>query len=211
MLIPAVILAAGRSTRMGRAKANLPLDADTFVTRIIRTFRDAGVSDVVVVLGHDADAIAAAVSASGHTARLVINADYDRGQLSSLQAGLALVDRPGVNGMLMTLVDVPLVSPSTVRAVLERYQASRAPVVRPVRGSQHGHPILIDRSLFPELRAATDAAGARPVIRAHASPSGDVPVEDDGAFRDIDTMEEYRRLIGGDAGGARPDATGSNQ
>ncbi len=191
---------------MGRAKATLPVDGDTFLTRILRTFRDAGVDDLVVVLGHDADVIAPLVTASGLPARIVINTDYNRGQLSSLQAGLALVDRPGIDGILMTLVDVPLVSAATVRAVLDRYRLSRAPIVRPINGTRHGHPILIDRSLFAALRSASDDVGAKPVVRAYASAAGDIPVDDEGAFSDIDTIEEYQRLIGRSAGGALSDA-----
>src|SRR5215470_4874464 len=139
-MIPALVLAAGRSTRMGRAKASLPIDErETFLTRIVRTLLEAGVDDVVVVLGHDAEAIADSFSASGLTARLAWNRDYDRGQLSSLQAGLALVDRPGVSAVLVTLVDVPLVSAATVRRVLDRYRETRAPIVRPIDGARHGH------------------------------------------------------------------------
>src|SRR5262245_64328426 len=120
-MIPALVLAAGRSTRMGRPKACLPIDErDTFLSRIVRTLLDAGVDDVVVVLGHEAAAIADAFAASGLPARLVLNREYDRGQLSSLQAGLAVVDRPGVSAVLVTLVDVPLVSVATVRRVLAR-------------------------------------------------------------------------------------------
>lgn len=196
VLIPAVVLAAGRSSRMGRAKAALPIGRETFLTRILRTFHEAGVNDIVVVLGHDADAIAPLVNTSPYGARVVVNPGYDRGQLSSLQAGLALVDRPGLDGILMTLVDLPLVSSDTVRAVLDRFRTSRAPIVRPVSGARHGHPILIARTLFGALRLATDAEGAKPVVRAHVSAAGDVVVNDEGAFQDIDTMEEYARLIG---------------
>ena len=202
-LISAVVLAAGRSTRMGRAKANLPLDGDTFLTRIIRTFHDAGVDDVVVVLGHEAETIAPVVAASGLGARVVINNYYDRGQFSSLLTGLDAADRPGVAAILMTLVDVPLFAASTVRAVLDRYHSTHAPIVRPVDGSRHGHPIVIDRSLFSTLRAASEDEGAKPVVRANATSAGDVLVEDEGAFRDIDTIEEYQRLIGDDGGGRR--------
>jgi CTP:molybdopterin cytidylyltransferase MocA len=203
-LITAVVLAAGRSTRMGRAKAMLPLHGETFLTHIIRTFRDAGVTDVVVVLGHEADAIAQTVQSSGLLARVVINSNYDRGQLSSLLAGLDAADQPGVAAILMTLVDVPLVSASTIRAVLDRYEKTRASIVRPVNGSRHGHPILIDRILFPALRAAGDATGAKPIVRANASTEGDVPVDDPGAFCDIDTMDDYARFIGDDAVGRGP-------
>jgi molybdenum cofactor cytidylyltransferase len=195
-MIPALVLAAGRSTRMGRPKATLPIDEhDTFLSRIIRTFRDAGADDVVVVLGHDAETIATSLAASDMRARLVINADYDRGQLSSLQAGLAVIDRPGVEALLLTLVDVPLVTASTVRAVVERYRITRAPIVRPVQGDRHGHPLVIDRALFDALRAGDARAGAKPIVRAHASAAGDVAVDDEGAFADFDTMEDYHRLI----------------
>jgi molybdenum cofactor cytidylyltransferase len=202
-MIPALVLAAGRSTRMGRPKATLPIDEhDTFLSRIVRTFRDAGADDVVVVLGHDAETIVTSLAASDVRARLVINADYDRGQLSSLQAGLAVIDRPGVEALLLTLVDVPLVTASTVRAVVARYRITRAPIVRPVQGDRHGHPLVIDRALFDALRAGDARAGAKPIVRAHASAAGDVAVDDEGAFADFDTMEDYQRLISrsGDAG-----------
>ena len=94
-----------------------------------------------------------------------------------------------------TLVDVPLVSAATVRAVLDRYRTTRAPVVRPVRGALHGHPVLVDRSLFDKIRAADPQRGAKPIIRAHVSAAGDVEVEDEGAFFDVDTPEDYKRLV----------------
>jgi CTP:molybdopterin cytidylyltransferase MocA len=195
-VIPAIVLAAGKSSRMGRPKAILPLDGDTFLTRIVRTFADAGVEDIVVVVGHDADAIVASfATVDGVAARFVDNPDYEQGQLSSLLTGLRLVDRPGVVGVLMTLVDVPLVSAATVRAVVDRYRTTRAPIVRPVQGNRHGHPVFIDRSLFDALRHADPSAGAKPIIRANVSPAGDVVVDDDGAFADADTPDDYERLV----------------
>jgi molybdenum cofactor cytidylyltransferase len=200
-VIPAIVLAAGKSTRMGRPKATLPLDGpagpgnnDTFLSRIVRTFIDAGVEDVVVVVGHDAGAIVESFARSGVTARFVENPDYEEGQLSSLIAGLRVVDRPGVVAALMTLVDVPLVSASTVRAVVDRYRQTHARIVRPVRGDEHGHPVLIDRALFDAIRRADPAVGAKPIIRANVSAAGDVAVEDPGAFSDFDTPEDYNRL-----------------
>ena len=182
---------------MGRPKATLPLDrGDTFLTRIVRTFTAASVEDVVVVVGHDADAIAGSFANVDLIARFVENPDYEQGQLSSLVAGLRVVDRPGVVAVLVTLVDVPLVSEATVRAVIDRYRETRAPVVRPVRGNEHGHPVLIDRSLFDALRHADPAVGAKAVIRAHASAAGDVAVDDPGAFVDADTPDDYERMRG---------------
>jgi CTP:molybdopterin cytidylyltransferase MocA len=190
-MIPAVVLAAGKSTRMGRTKALLPLGDETFVSRIVHTFRAAGVEDVVVVVGHDADLVARALRAMDPAPRVILNPDYESGQLSSILAGLRAVDRPGVAAMLMTLVDVPLVTAETVRAVLMRYRSTSAPVVRPVNGDRHGHPVLVDRRLFGQLRGADSAGGVKPIVRANASAAGDVEVLDDGAFTDIDTPEEY--------------------
>jgi molybdenum cofactor cytidylyltransferase len=194
-VIPAIVLAAGKSSRMGRPKATLPLDGgDSFLTRIIRTFLAAGVTDVIVVVGHDADAAIRAVSEHDLSVTFVENPDYEQGQLTSLLAGLRVVDRPGVVAVLITLVDVPLIRPSTVRAVIDKYIETHAPVVRPVRAGDHGHPVLIDRSLFGALRHADPRLGAKPIVRAHASAAGDVPIDDDGAFADADTPQEYERL-----------------
>jgi molybdenum cofactor cytidylyltransferase len=202
MVIPAIVLAAGKSTRMGRVKANLPLGGGhTFLSRVVSTLLEAGADDVVVVVGHEADAVMTTFGASGLPARFVRNAEYERGQWSSLAAGLAVIDRPGVQAALVTLVDVPLVSAATVRAVVDRYRQSRAPVVRPTCGAEHGHPLLIDRSLFEMLRRADPDAGVKPIVRAYASRQGDVEVDDKGAFLDIDTPEAYegavRRLAAG--------------
>jgi molybdenum cofactor cytidylyltransferase len=202
-VIPAIVLAAGRSSRMGRAKATLPAgDGHTFLTRIVQTLLDAGVDDVIVVVGHDADLIAGSFSDSGLPARFVVNHDYDRGQLSSLVAGLNAIDRPGVAAALLTLVDVPLVSASTVRAVIDSYRRTHAPIVRPTSGDRHGHPLLIDRSLFDALRGADPSAGAKSIVRTHASNAGDIAIEDEGAFLDVDTEEEYRKTIASRFGGA---------
>jgi molybdenum cofactor cytidylyltransferase len=193
-VIPAIVLAAGKSTRMGRPKAMLPLEGgDTFLTRIVRTFLDADIDDVVVVVGADANVIVNAFARSGLAARFVENTEFEQGQLSSLLVGLRVVDRPGLAATLITLVDVPFVSPSTVRAVVDRYRRTHAPIVRPVSGARHGHPVLIDRSLFDAIRAAEPGAGAKEIVRAHASSVGDVEVNDEGAFVDIDTPEEYER------------------
>jgi molybdenum cofactor cytidylyltransferase len=204
-MLPAVLLAAGKSTRMGRSKATLSVDAaDTFLTRIVRTLEAAEVEDVVVVVGHEADAIVESVTSRGLSPRFVVNRDYETGQLSSILAGLRAIDRPGVGGMLLTLVDVPLVAVSTVRSVIARYRATHAPIVRPVqrvRGApgvetiRHGHPVIIDRRLFEALRSANPATGAKPVVRAHVSGEGDVEVEDEGAFVDVDTPEDYLRFF----------------
>jgi len=92
-----------------------------------------------------------------------------------------------------------------VRAVVDHYRRTRLPIVRPTSGERHGHPLLIDRSLFDALRAADPSTGAKPIVRAHASAAGDVAVEDEGAFLDVDTEEEYRQTIASRFGGVAGD------
>lgn len=197
VVIPAVVLAAGLSARMGRLKAALPVDdRDTFLTRIVRTFHAAGVERVIVVLGHQASRVQRLLEDAGLRPDVVVNPVYEQGQLSSLLAGLAAAEAMGAEAMLLMLVDAPMVSPDTVRAVVARFRQTHAPVVRPVRGPEHGHPVLIGRSLFGALREADPAYGAKPIVRGYVSEAGDVAVEDPGAFMDIDTPDAYRRAFG---------------
>jgi molybdenum cofactor cytidylyltransferase len=192
-VIPAIVLAAGASSRMGRTKALLETDrpGETFLGRLVSTLRQAGVEDVVVVVGRDPEVRAAAEAAG---ARVVENREPDRGQLSSLVTGLDVVDRPGVRGALVALVDAPLVSVGTVRAVLDEYRRGGGGLVRPANAGRHGHPAVFDRTLFPELRRADPAAGARAVVRR--TTVREVEVADAGAFEDIDTPADYERLFG---------------
>jgi len=194
IMVVGIILAAGSSSRMGRPKALLPIGQDLFVTRVCRTLRDAGVDDLVVVAGPEHEAIADALAAAGLPARVVENRRRDEGQLSSVLAGLAVADRPGVDAVLVHLVDAPLVRPETARAVLDAYFRTHAPVVRPAVGGRHGHPVLFARSVFDQLRRADPGVGARGVVQAHAADVCNVPVDDEGACRDIDTPEDYARL-----------------
>jgi molybdenum cofactor cytidylyltransferase len=207
-MISAIVLAAGLSSRMGgRPKALLPIiGGETFVTRIARTLLAAEITDIVVVVGHHGERVHDVIRDSGLHVRVVDNNRYAEGQFSSILAGLEAVERPEVSGALLALVDAPLFAVSTVRALVARFEATRAPVVRAVRGAKHGHPVLIRADLFDEIRRADPTTGAKPVIRAYASESGDVPVDDAGAFIDVDTPEDYVRFVGepdSDAGRVR--------
>ena len=198
-VIPGVVLAGGASSRMGgRPKALLPTGHgdETFLARIVSALREGGVDDVVVVAGYHVEAIGRAAKLMAAPVRVLRNPAPERGQLSSLQVALTAIDHPGVGAMLVTLVDLPLLSPATVRAVLKGYRRTGAPIVRPARDGRHGHPILFDRSLFDELRSGDPELGAKPVVRAHAAQGLEVEIADDGPFADVDTPEDYERVFG---------------
>jgi len=197
LVYPLIILAAGDSTRMGRPKAVLPApDGVPFVVRIVRSFEEAGIGEVIVVTGRHHAAIEAVLAAAALTRppRLVRNEDPDRGQLSSIWVGMdAMTGDPAA--LLVTLVDVPMVTPATISAVLAAWRRTHAPIVRPAVGTQHGHPVLFARQLFGELRSAPLDAGAKTVVRAYASAIVNVEVDDRGCLVDVDTPDEYRRLV----------------
>jgi len=196
-MVVGIILAAGASSRMGRPKALLPIGDDTFVVRVCRTLLEAGVDDLIVVSGAEHGPVAEAVSRAGVPVRVVENPRRDEGQLSSVLAGLAVADRPGVDAVLVHLVDAPLVRPETARAVLDAFLRTRAPIVRPSVGGRHGHPVLFARRMFDDLRRADPAVGARAVVGAHAAEICDVQIDDDGAWQDFDTPEDFARLTKG--------------
>lgn len=196
-MLSAIILAAGDSTRMGSPKALLPVPGGpAFVSAIVKTLAAAAISDIVIVTGRDHDRVVEALQRDtlSAVARVVRNPDPGRGQLSSLWAGMDAVVSSSTEAIIMTLVDVPLVAAATVRRVIDEWQRTRAPIVRPARGGRHGHPVIFDRVLFDELRQAPLDAGAKVVVRAHASAIVDVEVDDEGSLTDVDTPADYAAL-----------------
>jgi molybdenum cofactor cytidylyltransferase len=193
-MVVGIILAAGDSTRMGRPKALLADDdGRPFVARLVRTYVDAGIRDVVVVTGRDHAAVTNALAADSLPVRpaVVNNPDPSRGQLSSVLVGLEAAVARGADAVLVTLVDVPLLHASTIRAIVDVWTSSRAPIVRPAIGDRHGHPVLFDGTLFDELRRAPLAEGAKTVMRAWAAAIVNVPVDDEGCLADVDTPQDY--------------------
>jgi CTP:molybdopterin cytidylyltransferase MocA len=181
----AIILAAGASSRMGRVKALLELDGESFVTRLARVL-GVHCDPVVVVLGHHADAIREAAPGL----EFAVNPDPERGMLSSLQTGLAAVDRS--RGVLFTPVDTPAVSEATV-ARLAAALADGAPAAVPVFGGKRGHPVAISGELARQLLALPLTERANSVIRSAGGI--EIPVEDPGVVLEVDTPADYRELL----------------
>ena len=195
--VAGVILAAGASSRMGQPKGALPLSAggETIVQRVVRVLAAAGLPRIVVVTGAH-PSVADTLPADDSRVTVVHHAGWAAGQLSSLQCGLRWLQETGpLEAAVVTLVDVPFVQADTVVRVLEAWQDSRAPIVRPAHEDRHGHPVVFDASVFDALLAADPEQGAKPVVRAHGGRILNVPVEDEGAFLDVDTPEEFAQAL----------------
>ena len=197
-MIAGVVLAAGESTRMGQPKALLPdPEGCPFVVRVVRTLAAAGLGEIVVVTGTQHPAISAALARDvpDLKVRCALNRFPARGQLSSLHVGMDEAITPGTDALMVTLVDVPLVRASTVRAVMDEWRSSRAAIVRPAIGDSHGHPVIFDRRLFAALRHAPLESGAKSVVRAYEDDIVNVAVDDEGCLADVDTPDDYRTLL----------------
>jgi CTP:molybdopterin cytidylyltransferase MocA len=194
---------------MGRPKATLDApDGRPFVASIVRALAAAGLSRIVIVTGRDHHRVVEAIGSDLPPVRplIVRNSDPSRGQLSSLWTAMDACVTPESEGLMMTLVDVPLVAPETVRRVIDVWRRTRAPIVRPALGDRHGHPVIFDRAVFEELRAAPLESGAKVVVRAHAHELIDVAVDDEGSLIDVDTPADYAALRASGRKSDSPDA-----
>lgn len=187
-----VVLAAGRSTRMGRTKPLLEVGGETFLSRAIGALRDGGCETIVVVAGYGDETAANARDAG---ALVVRNRDLDSEQIDSLRLALgALPD--GTRAAVVLPVDHPLVRGTTVAALIARWREAPDRIVRPVHEGRPGHPTVFPRVVWPDL-APRLPRGARTLVEDAAHATLDVAVHDTGVIADIDTPEAYARWVEG--------------
>lgn len=187
-----MILAAGSSTRLGRPKQLLDLDGEPLLRHTIRNALGSRLDEVVVVLGARAAEIDGAVGYLGQ--RTVVNPSYEEGQSTSMRLGLESI-RPESDAVLFLLGDQPGVRPALIDALLARYDDSRASIVQGRFQGKPGNPVLIARSLFPELAEIEGDEGARSIVAAHRGEISFVDLPDTSAPQDVDTDEDYRALV----------------
>jgi molybdenum cofactor cytidylyltransferase len=184
-----VILAAGAGRRLSGCKALLDLGGRTALERCLETLRAAGLDELRVVLGHQADEVQAAVDLS--SVQVVLNPDPDRGQTSSVRLGLG-ADAGPPHGCLLHTVDHPLVRARDVRALLQAWEARAAgvEVVVPSVDGRRGHPVLLGAGPVAELLALRDEQPAHAVVRRDLDRIEHVVLDAPWTVRDIDRPDD---------------------
>lgn len=190
----AIVLAAGRSTRMGEAKQLLRLGESTVLGQTLENVRAAGVDEIVLVLGFSAQSIREQLPISViEGLKIVVNQAYEQGMASSLREGLSALD-PQTEAALVVLADQPFTRPETLNRLIEEHRRTHAQIVIPMYKGSRGNPVLLDRSVFPEVMALDGDVGCRAIFGSHPEGIVKVEVDDMGILLDIDSKDDYERL-----------------
>lgn len=195
MSLAGVVLAAGRSARMGSPKALLDFLGVPFLTRILEALEAVEIKTRVVVLGPDMPRIQPAIA--GHDCMIVENPEPETGPIESLRGALRALQPLQPSAILVWPVDLPHVRVTTVERVMEAHRRSKAPVVVPTFAERRGHPVIWGARLFGELLEdpLATTAGARVVLHRHEGEIAAVPVDDPAVVDQVNTPEDYERLI----------------
>ncbi len=191
-MIAGVLLAAGNSSRMGQPKALLPFNGVSFIDTILSNLNKAGCHPLISILGEKADLICKQTDVDHFMC--VNNPHPEQGMLSSLQ--LAIRQLPAkVTGFILSLVDHPAVQADTYQALYKKALDNPERIIIPDFFGQHGHPVYFGRVFFEALLNAPAHLGARHVVESNRNRVIYLPVDDEGVILDIDTPEDYNRLV----------------
>jgi molybdenum cofactor cytidylyltransferase len=192
-MLAAVILAGGASRRMGAPKALLSYQGRPFLEHLLDVARHPKIGVRRIVLGADAEPIAKEVNLSSD--EIVINDQWEKGQLSSIQAALRSLP-PQTDGVILLLIDHPLISSTLVSELVESFYSSSKPIVLPVHEGRRGHPVIFSSALYQELMDAPLETGARSVVWAHAGEVQIVQTSEEGCVLNLNDPDTMKKALG---------------
>jgi molybdenum cofactor cytidylyltransferase len=190
-IVSAIVLAAGRSLRMGRNKLLLPYRGKTIIEHTVDALVASRAGEVIVVLGHEGAQVQRRLA--GRSVRFVENADYRQGMSRSIQTGLRQVSA-AAEGILISLGDQPLVEPEEVDQLIDAFFRTGRLIIAPVFRGQRGNPVILHVAFRNEILALEGDVGCREILARHPDDIGLVPMTTDHVLRDIDELEDYQRL-----------------
>jgi len=192
MITGAVVLAAGKSERMGQNKLFLSLNGKALIDNILDAVAAAGIDEQVVVLGYKPELVIEA-SKRLHTMKIVVNEDYEQGMISSFQRGLQVLHH--VDAAFLVLGDEPIFDPCILRLMVQKMENSRgeALIACPIYKGKKGHPLLFHRKLFEEILKLKSSQTIREVVHKYADRLLTIEAPQ-WTLMDIDTPEDYARI-----------------
>ena len=187
-------MAAGESKRMQPAfKPLLKWGKRTVIGECVHQMRNSGLADIFVVLGHREADIRSSLAGTG--VQFVVNDEYQKGMLTSVKTGLAMLG-PNTDAVLIALVDQPMIKTDLINKLIEAYGDGSKGIIIPTYQGKHGHPVIVSTNNVEEIMQLDEAnpEGLKAFINAHKDDWLEVPVETTAVIEDMDTPEEYARL-----------------
>ncbi len=192
MKIAGIILAAGSASRMGRLKQILPFKNSTLLGEVIRQARASNLHEFTAVLGHSASEVKEAVDFSG--INVVINQNHEHGMSTSLIQGIQAISQKCSAAMFL-LGDQPLVTSNTINQLIDEFSKTTPLILIPTCDGKRGNPVVIHRSLFPELEMLTQDTGARVLFKRYKDQLQEFEIKDTAILTDVDTWQVYQELV----------------
>jgi molybdenum cofactor cytidylyltransferase len=221
-MLAAVILSGGASSRMGSPKALIPFRGSTFLGHLLVVIHQSkkeqtpdervegervkdgpshksseathAIGCTRVVVGAHTEEIAAKVPLAAD--EIVVNPHWQQGPLSSIQAAIRSLAKVETDGVILFLVDHPMISAELVSKLVRQFYTSGRAIVLPKFGGKRGHPVIFAARLYDELLAAPEEQGARAVVWAHADEVLEVPTDEEGVVLNLNDPEALRRALG---------------
>jgi molybdenum cofactor cytidylyltransferase len=188
--VAAILLAAGKSQRMGQNKLLMPFEGETIIERTLDNLLDSCVGEIIVVLGSRAQEIGEVIGS--RKVIMVLNPDFANGMSTSLITGMKMVSNQA-QFILVALGDQPLIKPYTYNWLIQSAITSDKGILVPIFHGQRGNPIVLSSGYVSDILGLKGDVGGRELLQKYPEDVEEVAVNDEGVIININTMDEYEK------------------